>query len=41
MILAVEKQEMVKSMINKGNQSLGKYTWASVRKQLLPLYKNN
>lgn len=40
MILAVEKQEMVKSMINKGNQSLGKYTWASVRKQLLPLYEN-
>lgn len=40
MILAVEKQEMVKSMINKGNQSLGKYTWASVREQLLPLYEN-
>lgn len=39
MLCAVEDQEKTQSMIRKANQSLGKYTWESVREQLLPVYQ--
>ena len=38
MILAVKNQDRTLSMIRMANQSLGKYTWESVKQKLLPLY---
>lgn len=41
MILAVEKQEKSKAMIHEAYQGLGKYSWESVKRKLLPVYNEN
>lgn len=38
MLFAVENHEKTQSMIREANQSLGKYTWESVKKKLLIVY---
>lgn len=40
MIYAVKEQEKTRSMIKKAYRSLGKYTWESVKRELLPLYES-
>lgn len=41
MILVVEKQEKSKAMIHEAYQGLGKYSWESVKRKLLPVYNEN
>ena len=40
MIYAVKEQEKTQSMIKNAYRSLGKYTWESVKRELLPLYES-